>query len=124
MILVGVWQFPHFWMTLLIHRREYAGSNMPTMLTLFSEGQMARLVFAWLAGFAFLSLLPPLYNLVHAPWAIGLLVINAGSLVLFSGVRLASRGKTACFPILSRHVNGSIGVVMAVIVIDPLVALF
>lgn len=64
MTVLAVWQLPHFWLVLLENHAEIGASGMPTMLRLFSREQLGRLSVTWVAVFAVLTLMLPLFDLV------------------------------------------------------------
>ncbi len=57
-----IWQIPHFWLLLLNLSRDYERAGFPTLASLFSDKQLARLTYVWTIATALISLMLPLYG--------------------------------------------------------------
>jgi protoheme IX farnesyltransferase len=51
-ILFYMWQIPHFWLLVLKHRGEYLSAGVPSIIMVFNESQLGRIVFNWIAALA------------------------------------------------------------------------
>jgi heme o synthase len=74
MMLWGLWQLPHFCLILLSNKKDYQGADIPSMLCLFSDAQLKRILFVWISGFISISLLLPIVRVLINPWAHWVLV--------------------------------------------------
>jgi protoheme IX farnesyltransferase len=81
MIIIGVWQPPHFWLVLLAHSNDYCRQTTFNMLKKFHRTQLHRLLFVWTAAFAALTLAPALTQVVTTFALQCLLALNALAIV-------------------------------------------
>ncbi len=58
-----VWQIPHFWLLLMMNSGDYERAGFPTLTKLFSERQLGRIIFVWIASLSASCMLIPLYDL-------------------------------------------------------------
>ncbi len=52
LLLLLLWQIPHFWLVMLCYREDYMTCTFPNMLHDFSEQGLKRLFFPWIASLA------------------------------------------------------------------------
>lgn len=57
-----IWQIPHFWLLLLIHNKDYEKAGFPTLTKKFSDSQLSRITFIWIAALAVSGLLIPVFS--------------------------------------------------------------
>lgn len=83
-----IWQIPHFWLLLVVLRKDYEQAGFPTLTNIFSEVQLGRITVIWIYATAVTALLIPLFGIVEYPlinvalFAAGLwLVINASRML-------------------------------------------
>jgi protoheme IX farnesyltransferase len=57
-----IWQIPHFWLLLLIYGNDYSAAGFPTLTKKFSNSQLSRITFIWIAALAVSGLLIPISN--------------------------------------------------------------
>lgn len=57
-----IWQIPHFWLLLLIYGNDYSAGGFPTLTKKFSNSQLSRITFIWIAALAVSGLLIPISN--------------------------------------------------------------
>jgi len=89
MLIIGLWQFPHYWIILMKYSADYRNQlQVPSMLNHFHFFRMRQTLFVWITAFACLTLLPIQYGLTTAPGSALMLAINAGLLVIVSFVIL------------------------------------
>ncbi len=79
-----IWQIPHFWLLLLFLNKDYESSGLPTIMSRFSEPQLARITFVWTFATALSALLFPLFNLVSGWVSLLLIVLSAAALIFYS----------------------------------------
>lgn len=86
-----IWQIPHFWLLLLVLDEDYKKAGMPTLTSLFSKDQLARVTFIWIIATAISSLFLPMVALVETEiikylivFSVILLSINSVKLLKYS----------------------------------------
>ena len=59
MLIIGAWQLPHFWLILLRRSSEYTQlkSTLPSMLSLFHEDQLNRILVVWILLYGILMMM-------------------------------------------------------------------
>lgn len=82
-----IWQIPHFWLLLLILNKEYEEAGFPTLTKIFSQAQLSRITFVWIAATAVSAIIIPLYGLTKFTF-INLLLLAAGVWLTFRAVKL------------------------------------
>ena len=70
-----IWQIPHFWLLLLIHGKDYEKAGFPTLTKIFSDSQLGRITFVWIAALSTSCLLIPFFNLSSSVYAIVLMLL-------------------------------------------------
>jgi len=119
-VVLGVWQLPHFWLVVLENQGDYRGSSIPNMLRILSVAQLRRLVFLWATAFVVLTLLFPLYRVTQsnaAAWTLSANALILASVFAFFLVRLEER---TSYRGLFRVLNLSLAVVIGVVMLDSL----
>ena len=58
-----IWQIPHFWLLLLLYSKDYQKAGYPTLSKLFSEIQIRRVTFIWIAALSTTCMLIPVFDL-------------------------------------------------------------
>ena len=82
MLIIGLWQFPHFWLVLINSDSEFSGSQYHNMLRLFSARQLHRILAIWVGAMVTtVSCLPLIYRFWHqsifwAVYAFGILTLT------------------------------------------------
>ena len=66
-------QIPHFWLLLLKLGKQYEGAGLPSLTQLFTDEQIKRLTFVWIAATAVSALVLPLYKLQTDIWSVSLI---------------------------------------------------
>jgi protoheme IX farnesyltransferase len=117
-VILGVWQLPHFWLVVLASREDYSESGIPHMLRILSIRQLNKLVFVWVTSFAVLTLLLPLYRVVLSQVAAWIFFANALVLTSVFGVLLLPQRAGHRYRELFRYLSLSVAVVMSVIIVD------
>ncbi len=62
-----MWQVPHFWLLILQRGEEYKHAGLPSLTSILSKPQIARITFVWIAAAAIASFVLPLYGSVRSP---------------------------------------------------------
>lgn len=118
MIVIAVWQLPHFWLILLAHSSEYSRAVIPNMLRLFSIDQLRRLTMVWVAVFAVLTLLLPLFGLVVDAVSIWVLGLNATLIIITFAVAMLFKHKKKRYTALFYHLNLSMVLILVTVIIQ------
>ncbi len=122
MVLIGIWQIPHFNLSVLDHRREYLASRQfNSLASVFSVEQLRRITLIWVASFCLLMLSLPLAGLaVVFDHSRVLLIINAGFLMITFLKHLTGKPR-ARYRLLFVCLNLSLAAVMLTIAADLLI---
>lgn len=70
-----IWQIPHFWLLLLIYGKDYENAGFPTLTKIFSDYQLGRITFVWIASLVTSCLMIPFVNISLSIYSIGLILI-------------------------------------------------
>ncbi len=82
-----IWQIPHFWLLLLIHGKDYEKAGFPTLTKIFSDSQLGRITFVWIASLSTSCLLIPFFNLSSSLYAVVvMLFLGAWLLIKTRGI--------------------------------------
>lgn len=90
MLIVGLWQFPHFWLVLVRNDTEFSKLPHTNMLQLFSPKQLRQIQTVWVGAIvAAIACLPLVYRFRYEPifWAVYALGLFALSVFLGSSFR-------------------------------------
>ena len=77
-----IWQIPHFWLLLMIYGKDYEKAGFPTLTKIFSNRQLSRITFTWIAALATSCLLIPLFDVSRNIISI-VLIIVLGLILVF-----------------------------------------
>jgi protoheme IX farnesyltransferase len=121
MVVLAVWQLPHFWLVVLTHQEDYRKAGIPHFLRVLSVRQLRQLVFVWVTAFLVLTLCLPLYQVTLSETAAWVLFANALVLASLFTLVLGLGGSAARYHRLFRCLNLSLGIVMGVILVDGIV---
>ena len=85
MLIIGVWQLPHFWLILLRRSSEYTSikSTRPSMLSLFHEDQLHRILVVWILLYGILMMMGSIQMeglILPIQWGV---MVNAGMTSLY-----------------------------------------
>ena len=64
-----VWQVPHFWLLLLRIGDDYARAGLPTLTSLFTRRQLARIIYVWMIATMVACVSMPLFGVASPVWA-------------------------------------------------------
>lgn len=116
-----IWQIPHFWLLLLVLDEDYKKAGLPTLTSLFSKDQLARVTFIWILATAISSLFLLMVSLVQTEivkylivLSVILLAVNSLKLLKYSEEYLSVR-------IAFRNINFFVLFVVSIISIDKLI---
>lgn len=85
LILLALWQLPHFWLLVLVHKQDYRKEPAPpNLLNLLSFQQLERISLVWMSSVAGVMLLFPLVRLIQHPILIAGIIANAALLLMVS----------------------------------------
>jgi protoheme IX farnesyltransferase len=106
-----LWQVPHFWLLLLRCGDDYKQAGLPSLFSVMSPAQIARVTFVWLVAASVAGLLLPLYGIVRSPVAYFCLV-PPGIWLVWNGRFLMERRPA---PLLARGLFRKINVYLFLI---------
>jgi len=72
-----VWQVPHFWLLLLRIGGEYERAGLPTLTTIFTRPQFARIIFVWMIATVVACVSMPLFGVSSAAWTQAGLIVSS-----------------------------------------------
>jgi len=77
-------QIPHFWLLLLKLGKQYESARLPSLTQLFTDEQIKRMTFVWIAATAISALALPLFGLQDKIWSVSLIILlSAGLIIIF-----------------------------------------
>jgi protoheme IX farnesyltransferase len=120
MAILGLWQFPHFWLLVIANQNEYQGSVLPNMLNIFSIRQLKRILFIWTTAFAATALMLPAVGILTSVWIRWVLTIYFIIFIFFFGYYILAQTKSHAFLWLFKYLNVSMGLVIFSIITDRL----
>lgn len=117
-----IWQIPHFWLLLLMLNKEYESAGFPTLTKIFSQAQLSRITFVWIAATAVSAIIIPLYGLTQFTF-INVLLLVAGVWLTFRAVKLitGSGNRVEVIPAF-RQINIFALIVIVLISLDKLLS--
>lgn len=117
-----IWQIPHFWLLLLMLNKEYESAGFPTLTKIFSQAQLSRITFVWIAATAVSAIIIPLYGLTQFTF-INVLLLVAGIWLTFRAVKLIT-GRGTRIEVLPafRQINIFALIVILLISLDKLLS--
>ncbi len=64
-----VWQVPHFWLLLLRIGDDYVRAGLPTLTSVFTRRQLARIIYVWMIATAVACVSLPMFGVASPVWA-------------------------------------------------------
>lgn len=80
-----IWQIPHFWLLLLLHGKDYEKAGFPTLTKIFTNFQLGRITFVWIAALATSCMFIPFFNATAS--RISILILLALGILLMIETR-------------------------------------
>ena len=90
-------QIPHFWLLLLKLGKQYESAQLPSLTQFFTDEQIKRLTFVWIAATGVSALVLPMFKLQDQIWSVALIIMLSISLVVIF------------IPLLQRHKPFNVG---------------
>ena len=78
-----IWQIPHFWLLLLIFSKDYEKAGFPTLTKVFTNKQLSRITFVWIAALAISCLFIPFFSISANASFTTILLIALGAWLIF-----------------------------------------
>ncbi len=116
-----IWQIPHFWLLLLVLDEDYKKAGLPTLTSLFSKNQLARITFMWILATAISSLFLPMVALVQTEFIKYLILISVILLSILSIKLLKYTGEEKSIRYAFRNINFFVLFVISIISFDKLI---
>lgn len=116
LVIVVVWQFPHYFLISLMNRKDYTRSKAPSMFENHAVSSMEKWVVLWLLSYAGMTLL--LYILGTVDSGIGALVLllNGIALIVSSTLFLGRRTRQPMYPLLRNQLGISQLIILLLII--------
>ncbi len=116
-----IWQIPHFWLLLLVLDEDYKKAGLPTLTSLFSKNQLARITFMWILSTAISSLFLPMVALVQTEIIKYLILFSVILLSILSIKLLKYTGEENSIRYAFRNINFFVLFVISIISFDKLI---
>lgn len=116
-----IWQIPHFWLLLLIHGKDYEKAGFPTLTKIFTDSQLGRITFVWIASLTTSCFLIPFFNLSSSLYAVLLMLILGTFLLLKTRGILSGSIERIVFRKAFMAINLYVLAVILVISLDKLI---
>lgn len=117
MVFFIIWQIPHFWLILLMRGDEYKNAGINSIRDFFSEEQIKRLLFVWVAAYALISIFPVLVFSIKTSAAVLLIYTNTFALVIIFAVSLFRQADRKKYAALYHYLNlSTIGVILIALI--------
>jgi protoheme IX farnesyltransferase len=114
---IFMWQIPHFFTHMMAFGREYEGIGFPSLMDVFTEGQLRRLTFVWILSAAVSLQLLGLYGLIR--WVPVRIALAAVSLwFAMKGLRLIMGGDHPSYISMFRGTNITLFAILFLIFTD------
>jgi protoheme IX farnesyltransferase len=75
-------QIPHFWLLLLKLGKQYESAKLPSLTQFFTDEQIKRLTFVWIAATSISALALPMFRLQDKIWSIALIILLSIALIV------------------------------------------
>jgi heme o synthase len=92
-----VWQVPHFWLLLLRIGGEYERAGLPTLTTIFTRPQFARIIYVWMIATVVACVSMPLFGVSSAVWTEAGLIVSSLWLAWHATRMVRSNGDRLAF---------------------------
>jgi protoheme IX farnesyltransferase len=116
-----IWQIPHFWLLFLLHNNDYKKGGFPTLSNLFSEIQIRRITFVWIAALAASCLLIPAFSVANSQITTFIISLLGIALVFQTKDLLKKTFKRVQFKYAFGYINVYVLIVVTLLMIDRLV---
>ncbi len=116
-----IWQIPHFWLLLLLYSKDYQKAGYPTLSKLFSEIQIRRVTFIWIAALSTTCMLIPVFDLSSSLIITTLLLVLGFWLVFKTKDLLNTSIQRVQFRKAFGNINIYVLLVVVLLMIDRLV---
>lgn len=116
LMLLFLWQVPHFCLVLLLHKDDYLSARQPSFIKLFAEKGVRRVSAVWILGLSLIMMLFSISSVKFPSWLLLLLIVNAITLAGVSGYQLLAR-RHASYRMLFIFFNVMLGNHMLIVTI-------
>jgi protoheme IX farnesyltransferase len=118
-IVIFLWQIPHFWLLLLRSGDDYERAGLPSLTRVFSPARLARLTAFWTTAAASAAALLPLYGMVRSVALSAMLMVTALLLAIVA-LRLLRQPGAAHLGFTA--INLFLGALLVLLAADSLIA--
>ncbi len=122
--LLALWQLPHFWLLILVHKKDYRKEPAPpNLLNRLGAQQLERISLVWMSSVAGVMLLFPLVQLIQHPALITAIILNAVLLLSVSFKINLARPAANAYLRQFAWLNMTVFVSLGITVVDRFLAL-
>jgi protoheme IX farnesyltransferase len=82
-----IWQVPHFWLLLLMYKKDYEKAGFPVLSGTFNDAQISRITYAWIIVMVISGLLIPMF-IVQRSYIIYFILFGYGIWVIWQSRNL------------------------------------
>lgn len=116
-----IWQIPHFWLLMMSLDKDYQQAGLPTVTSLFSKIQLAKIIFVWIFATVITGLLIPFFDLMNFS-IIYFVLLTGGVFLTLSAIKLLSwKEENISFRFTFRNINLFALLLVVLVSIDKLV---
>lgn len=90
-VLLFIWQIPHFYLLVLHYKNEYSNSSVPSLVRHFGEPALQRVCYAWISSLSLIMMLFILLPLGIAPLVRLLIIANSLTLPILTAFWLLNK---------------------------------
>jgi protoheme IX farnesyltransferase len=120
-LLLVIWQIPHFWLVMLSNKRDYLHSPLPNLSTMLTESKLQVLTVLWVGALiAVLHSMLAMFTVMPATIRIMISAVSLIVLVIF-GVQMGLR-KQPPYRLLFMLLNSFMLLTMALLTVGSVVA--
>ncbi len=117
-----IWQIPHFWFLLLIFDKDYQKGGFPTLTETFSDIQLTRISYVWIAALAATCMLIPLFGVTHNLMTNIILFVAGVAMVYRTGNYIRNYNEARSLKLAFLNVNIYVLLVVFLLSVDQFLA--
>lgn len=116
-----IWQVPHFWLLLLMYKKDYEKAGFPVLSRTFNDEQISRITFAWIIVLVISGLLIPIF-IIQRSYIIYFVLLFYGIWVIWQSRNLMFKYyERITFKFAFREINIYVLIVVILLSINKLI---
>lgn len=116
-----IWQVPHFWLLLLMYKKDYEKAGFPVLSGTFNDEQISRITFAWIIVMVISGLLIPIF-IIQRSYIIYFILFAYGIWVIWQSRNLIFRYyERITYRFAFREINTFVLIVVILLSINKLI---